>query len=59
MSDAGDEDFASMLEAAKSGLKEDFTSLLCIHEMERDYLRETAAKKCTCLFEPDLREIYD
>jgi hypothetical protein len=31
----------------------------CIHEMEHDCLRETFPKKCTILFEPDLKRVVD
>jgi hypothetical protein len=31
--------------------------LSCIHEMEHDCLREKFPKKCTCLFEPDLKRL--
>ena len=33
--------------------------LSCIHEMEHDCLREKFPKKCTCLFEPDLKRAVD
>jgi hypothetical protein len=47
------------------GGKNDVTRLFflgrvsCIHEMEHDYLRETFPKKCTVLFEPDLKMAVD